>query len=84
MLVAVDTNVPLELAGHVDDVEDALAVIRHRIKGVRFVSPPTVNLELQFLSEFAERNDVRSAAKTALRLLVSKWEIEPSIESARC
>lgn len=78
MLVAVDTNIPLDLAGQVDDVADALAVIRQRIKGVRLVAPPTVNLELQFLSEFAERSDVRSAAQSALRSLVAKWKIQPA------
>ena len=77
MLIAVDTNVPLDLAGEVDDVTDALAIIRQRIKVARLVAPPTVNLELAFLSRFAEEKEVRAAAQTALHSLASKWKIQP-------
>ena len=77
MLVAVDTNVPLDLAQEVGDVADALDVIRERIAGARLIAPPTVALELAFLSEFADEGEVRSAAQTALRSLVSKWGIQP-------
>ena len=64
MLVAVDTNVPLDLAQEVGDVADALDVIRERIAGARLIAPPTVTLELAFLSEFADEADVRAAAQT--------------------
>ncbi len=77
MLVAVDTNVPLDLANGVADVVDALGVIRERVAKVRLIAPPTVTLELAYLSEFAEEDDVRLAAQTALRSLASKWEIQP-------
>jgi predicted nucleic acid-binding protein len=77
MLIAVDTNVPLDLASGVDDVTDALAVVRQRIKGVRLITPPTVNLELAFLSQFAEEKKVRADAGTALHSLASKWKIQP-------
>ena len=77
MLVAVDTNVPLDLAQGVADVVDALAVISERIAGVRLIAPPTVALELAYLSEFADEDDVRAAAQTALRSLASKWRIQP-------
>ena len=77
MLVAVDTNVPLDLAHEVGDVADALGVIRERITGARLIAPPTVALELAYLSEFADEGEVRSAAQTALRSLVSKWGIQP-------
>jgi hypothetical protein len=66
MLIAVDTNVPLDYASGVEDVVDALAVIRSRIKSTRLVAPPTVNLELAYLSQFAEEDDVRADAQTAL------------------
>ena len=56
---------------------DALAVIRERIAGARLIAPPTVALELAYLSEFAEEDDVRAAAQTALRSLASKWGIQP-------
>ena len=71
MLIAVDTNVPLDLAGEVDDVVDALAVVRRRI------TPPTVNLELAYLSEFADEASVKANAQTALRSLFSKWKLQP-------
>ena len=77
MLFAVDTNVPLDLAEGVDDVSDALSVIRQRIKGAQLITPPTVNLELAYLSQFADEDDVKIAAHTALRSLASKWKIQP-------
>ena len=77
MLVAVDTNVPLDLAQGVADVMDALAIIRECIAGARRIAPPTVALELARLSEFADEADVRAAAQTALRSLASKWAIQP-------
>lgn len=77
MLVAVDTNVPIDLAKGMADVVDALAVIRERVTGARLIAPPTVALELAYLREFADEDDVRSAAQTALRSLVAKWAIEP-------
>ena len=77
MLIAVDTNFPLDLAGGVDDVTDALSVIRQRIKDAQLISPPTVNLELAYLSLFAEEDDLKIAAQTALRSLASKWKIQP-------
>lgn len=77
MLVAVDTNIPLDLARRVADVIDALAVIEKRIADARLIAPPTVALELAYLSEFAEEDDLRTAAKIALRSLVPKWKIQP-------
>ncbi len=77
MLIAVDTNVPIDLASGVEDVSDALAVIRRKIKGTRLIVSPTVNLELAFLSEYAEEPDLKDAAGNALRSLWSKWKIEP-------
>jgi hypothetical protein len=77
MLIAVDTNVPFDLAGGVDDVTDALSVIRQRIKGTRLITPPTVNLELAYLSRFAEEEEIKAAAQTALLSLASKWKIQP-------
>ena len=56
---------------------DALAVIRQRAKAARLVVPPTVNLELAFLSRFAEEKEVRAAAQTALNSLASKWKLQP-------
>lgn len=77
MLIAVDTNVPLDVAGGVEDVIDALAVIRRRIKGARLIAPPTVNLELAYLSQFAEEPAVRADAQRALGSLWKRQKIEP-------
>ena len=77
MLIAVDTNVPLDLAEGVENVVDALVVIRQRIKGVRLITPPTVNLELAYLSQFADEESLRANAQTALRSLSLKWKLRP-------
>jgi hypothetical protein len=58
-------------------VADAVAVIRERVAGVRLIAPPTVALELAYLSEFADEDGVRAAAQTALRSIASKWRIQP-------
>lgn len=77
MLIAVDTNVPLDLVDGADDVTDAISLIRQRIKGSRLISPPTVNLELAYLSLYADEEDLKAAAQTALRSLASKLKIQP-------
>ena len=77
MLIAVDTNVVLDLAADVDDVSDALSVLRQRVKGAQLITSPTVNLELAYLSQFADEDDVKSAAQTALRSLASRWKLQP-------
>jgi len=41
MLIAVDTNIPIDLAAGVEDVAEALAVIRRRIKAARLIASPT-------------------------------------------
>ena len=77
MLLAVDSNVPLDLAQDVEDVADALGIIRARIPNSRLIAPPTVNLELAYLREFAAEAGVRADAHTALRSLASRWGIQP-------
>jgi len=77
MLIAVDTNVPLDLAEGVEDVVDGVEVISRRIKMVRLITPPTVNLELAYLSKFADEEKVRANAQKALRSLSSKWKLQP-------
>lgn len=77
MLLAVDTNLPLDLAGETADVLDALSVIQQRIKGVRLIAPPTVCLELAFLAKHAEEKSLRNSAITALRSLFVRWSIQP-------
>jgi predicted nucleic acid-binding protein len=46
MLIAVDTNVLLDLAAELDDVADAIFVIRRRVRRCQMVIPPTAREEL--------------------------------------
>jgi predicted nucleic acid-binding protein len=74
-LVAVDANVLFDLADGLDEVVDAVSVIRKRLREVRFLIPPTVQHEL---SNWAERGDgqKREAARKAIQLALS-WHIVP-------
>ena len=74
-LIAVDTNVPLDLADGKEDVLDALAVIRRRLKGGRLLLTPTAFQELVFLAEHADAPVDRRLAAKALKRLAS-WRIE--------
>ena len=50
-LIAVDTNVPLDLAADSEPVLDALALIRKRLKPGRILLPPTVFQELVYIAD---------------------------------
>jgi hypothetical protein len=77
MLLAVDTNLALDLAAEVADALDALCVIQQRIKGVRLIVSPTVCLELAYLAEYADEAHTRAIAIKALRSLAERWKIHP-------
>jgi len=77
MLIAVDTNVLLDMADGVDDVVDALAIIRHRIKAGQIIASPTVNIELAYLAQFAGEVKLRGLARSALQAMTSRWKIKP-------
>jgi predicted nucleic acid-binding protein len=74
-LVAVDANVLFDLADGLDDVVDAVSVIRGRLRDARFLIPPTVQHEL---ANWALRGDgpKRESAGKAIRLGQS-WRIVP-------
>lgn len=74
-LVAVDANVLFDLADGLDDVVDAVSVIRARLRDARFLIPPTVQHEL---ANWALRGDSqkRESARKAIRLAQS-WRIVP-------
>ena len=76
MLIAVDTNVLLDLALGVEVVIDALETIQKRIPGVRLVVLPTVLQELAFLLQNGETDRQRNAARAALVNLPA-WKLEP-------
>jgi predicted nucleic acid-binding protein len=75
-LVAVDANVLFDLAVGLDDVVDAVAVIRQRLREARFLIPPTVQHEL---ANWAFRGDgpKREAARKAIQFALS-WRIVPA------
>ena len=74
-LIAVDTNVPLDLADAKEEVLDALSVIRRRLKGGRLLLTPTAFQELVFLADHADSAADRRLATKALRGLAG-WRIE--------
>lgn len=75
MLVAVDTNVLLDQAVGDADVLDAILTLKTRLKGARFIVPPTILEELgyQFVNGDEE---ARQAAATALTHM-GEWGYEP-------
>lgn len=75
LLISVDTNVPLDLADGCDDVLDALATIRHRLRQSRLLISPTAFAELVFQAESGDSPQDRQRAMRALKLL-PQWQIE--------
>jgi len=74
-LVAVDANVLFDLADGLDDVVDAVSVIRERLREARFLIPPTVQHELAKWALTGEEQK-RKAACRAIRLGRS-WRFVP-------
>jgi predicted nucleic acid-binding protein len=82
-LIAVDTNVPLDLADRKEHVIDALDVIKRRLRPARLLVTPTVFQELVFLAEESdmeeeeeeEEEEERARASRALREL-SSWRLD--------
>jgi len=76
MLIALDTNVLLDLAAKVESVLDAVDMMRARIRGARLVVLPTVIQELSFIARHGDIEDDRRLARTALQSLAG-WRVEP-------
>jgi predicted nucleic acid-binding protein len=74
-LIAVDTNVALDLAEGKEHVLDALEVIRRRLKPSRFLVTPTVFQELVFLATESNAEVQRDHAARAMHGLAS-WNID--------
>jgi predicted nucleic acid-binding protein len=74
-LVAVDTNVLFDLANGLDEVVDAVSVIRARLRDTRFLIPPTVQHELANRA-FRGENPTQEVARKAIALAQS-WRIIP-------
>jgi hypothetical protein len=75
-LVAVDTNVLLDLAVKAEDVTDAVLVVRRRLHQPQLLMPPTVREELAHDALHAEDFEKRETARNAFRLARS-WNIKP-------
>ena len=78
LLVALDTNVLIDLANGLDKATDCIETIRERAKLAVFVIPPTVIEELAYISQDGETRSERSAALNALKNLVNIWGFTPS------
>jgi predicted nucleic acid-binding protein len=74
-LIAVDTNVPLELADCKEHALDALDVIGRRLKPARILVTPTVFQELVYLADGGATKAEREQAARALRGL-AQWGLD--------
>lgn len=74
-LIAVDSNVPLDLADQRAHALDAMDVVRRRLKPGRILVTPTVFQELVFLTEEGDAAAEREQARLALRGLAG-WGLE--------
>lgn len=77
LLVAVDTNVLLDLADGNEAVWEAVETVRRRLKGVQIVVPPTVVQELAHLIEHGATDRERTLALLAAQQLLGKWKFVP-------
>lgn len=77
MLVAVDTNVLLDLALPKDVAHDAIELLRRRVKDVEVIVPPTVLEELSYIATRGTTRMEKQLAVIALRKLVSEWRFRP-------
>ena len=75
-LIAVDTNVLFDLADEVEDVTDAVLVIKRRLRQAQLLMPPTVREELAEEALRGEDFEKKENARRAFQLARS-WHIQP-------
>jgi hypothetical protein len=75
-LVAVDSNIILDLGRESDAVLDALVTLRQRLPSVRLVIPPTPQQELLHIARSADTAMERDAAFSGIRG-ARHWNIVP-------
>jgi hypothetical protein len=75
-LVAVDTNVLLDLAAGIEEVRDCVETIKQRIPGHLFVIPPTVTQELADIADEGQTLKAKELALKALSNLLD-WGFQP-------
>jgi len=74
-VIAVDTNVPLDLAHRKEHALDALDVIQRKLRPGRLLVTPTVFQELVYLADHSETKEERAQAVRALRGLAN-WGLD--------
>jgi predicted nucleic acid-binding protein len=79
LLLAVDTNVLLDLASEAEDVIDAFDVIEARIDEPSFLIPPSVLDELAFLAD-KEGDEVQMLARKGFQKLRQEERFRPILE----
>ena len=77
-LVAIDTNFPLLLSGGNELAQDALRIVRERMRPAEIFVPPTVLGELIHQAEASSDRTQRALAKSALQQIRSRWHFHPA------
>src|SRR5438067_2477024 len=75
-LVAVDTNVLMDLGEEAEIVIDSIAVIRQRLRSARIIIPPTAQQELVHIARYGDSEKERSKAVRGIRA-ARQWRIVP-------
>src|SRR5271156_557953 len=76
-LVAVDTNILLDLAGKIEVVIDCLDTIKKRVPNPKIIVLPTVILELTDISECDDDPKLKTLAQLALASILDPWGFLP-------
>jgi len=76
-LVAVDTNVLLNLAAGVEVVMDCLDIVKTRLPNSKIIVLPTVILELTDISERDDDPRLKSHAELSLSSILDPWGFLP-------
>src|SRR2546422_468209 len=76
-LIAADSNVLLSYAGEEDTIIDCFETLRHRLPASSVLIPPTVLREMAFFADEDPSEEIRNAARVALRRLRHPWNFRP-------
>ena len=82
VLIAVDTNVLLEMADEIEDVVEAFDLIQARVPTRQFVMPPTVVHELAFEARHSQTPKLRLRGQRAFQK-ARHYDIRPVDEIRR-
>src|SRR5437016_11641469 len=78
--LAADTNVLVDIEDGVEDVLDALEVVRHRLPNADWLVTPSVLDELAALCDADETERLRRSARRALLSLRSRRQFRPVLD----